>query len=128
MPDTLLDTNIVVYLFKQEKKYIDFVEKLGEKDTGISVLTYMEALIGAHNDREEQMIRAFLDQFEVVPLSVGIARQAATWIRRKKLRGLRHPGTADVMIGQTALFLGIPLITNNPKDFAGFTGLKTVVP
>ncbi|NOS67489.1 MAG: PIN domain-containing protein [Candidatus Peribacteraceae bacterium] len=127
MPDILIDTNIVIYLFKKEKKYIDFMES-GEKNAGISIVTYMETLIGAQNEREEQTIRAFLDQFEVIPLDIDIARQAAAWIRLKKQKGMRHPGTSDTIIGHTALFLGVPLVTNNRKDFAAFTGLKITVP
>ncbi len=129
MPDVLLDTNIVVYLFKKEKKYIDFLnETYGDKTYGISIVTYMEALIGAHDDREEQTIRAHLDQFEIITLSVEIARQTAMWIRRRKQKGLRDPGISDTLIGQTAFVLGVPLVTNNPKDFSAFKELELRVP
>lgn len=128
MPDVLLDTNIVIYLFKKDERCIAFIDALGEKEAGISIMTYMEALIGAKNDREEQAIRIFLDQFEIVPISLEIACRVAAWIRQRKQRSLRHVGASDTIIGQTALSLGISLATNNPRDFAAFSGLKIIVP
>lgn len=128
MPDVLLDTNVVIYLFKKDESCIAFMDALEGKEAGISIMTYMEALIGAKNDREEQAIRAFLDQFEIVPINLEIARRVAAWIRQRKQRSLRHVGASDTIIGQTALSLGTPLATNNPRDFASFSGLKLLVP
>ena len=128
MAAVLLDTNIVIYLFKKEKKYVDFVENYGEENIGISVVTYMEVLVGAKNDREESLIQGLIDRFEIIPLTVSVARDCAAWIRKRRQKSLRHPGFSDAVIGQTALALGTPLATNNPKDFAAFKELTVVVP
>lgn len=128
MVDVLFDTNIFIYLFDGHPTYLHFLRTIAGKTVGMSIITYMEVLIGAHDDSEEKDLRIFLDNFEVVPLSIPIAQEVAGWVRQKKRKGLRHPGASDTIIAQTALFLNVSLVTNNPKDFTAFTGLRTVVP
>ena len=128
MIDILLDTNVLIYLFKQDPMVLEFSRMIAGKTPGISVVTYMEMLVGAHSDEEELCIREFLEHFEVVPMNTSIGREVAVLIRRRGHKSLRAPGLADAVIGQTALMLNVPLVTNTPKDFSAFAGLKTIVP
>ena len=128
MIDLLLDTNIVIYLLQRQEKYIRFSDSMENKDFGISVISYMEVLVGA--SEEDQMLDAykFLNTVEVVPLDTLLAERCADILRQSDKKSLRNPRFSDTVIGQTALSLGVPLVTNNPKDFAGFRGLKVIVP
>ena len=128
MIDLLLDTNVMMYIYDQHPTYLDFLRSTGEKALGVSVVTCIEMLVGVRSDEEEKATREFLDDFEVIPLNTKIAEASARWMRRRKIRNLKHHHFADTIIGHTAVALGVPLVTNNPKDFAGFTGLKTIVP
>lgn len=120
MPDTLFDTNILIHLYEEHPTYLHLISIVGGKTPGISILAYMEMLIGAADDADEEKIRDFLKNFEIVPLTKEVADESASWMRHRKRKSLRHPSLADTIIGHTALSLDIPLITNNPKDFAAF--------
>lgn len=128
MADILLDTNIVIYLLNRKPDYVSFLDTLKDKHFGISVISYMEVLIGAHNESDKAAFEAFLVQTEIIPLDSMIARKSAGWLQASAQKSLRNPSLADVVIGHTAIALGIPLATNNPKDFQSFRGLKILTP
>ena len=128
MTDILLDTNVLIYLYKQDPKILQFSRTIAGKTPGISIVTYMEMLVGSRNDEEELRIQGFLTNFEVIPENMVIARDVAVTIRHRGNKSLRAPGLADAIIGHTALFLNLPLVTNNSKDFAAFKSLKLIVP
>src|SRR5690349_8446384 len=126
--DLLLDTNIVIYLAGQKRRYLDFVAGLGQKRLGISVVTYMELLVGVRSGREEKELGELLSRFEILPLHEEVARRSAASLRKTARRSLRNPRLADTIIAQTALAEGVPLVTNNPRDFSRFDGLELITP
>ncbi len=128
MVDILLDTNIVIYAFEGHPTYMHFLRTIADEQIGISVISYMEMLVGARDDQDARAIQSFMRDFDVIPLSVGIADDSAATFRKRKHKSLRRPWFADTIIAQTALSMGVRLATNNPKDFAMFSGLKIVVP
>ncbi len=128
MVDILIDTNILVYIFGGHPTYLNFSRTLIEKTPGISIVTYIEMLTGARDDAEEIKMRKFLAYFEVLPLDITIADEIARWMRQKKRKSLRDPRFGDTVIAKTALLHNIPVVTNNPKDFAIFKGLEIMVP
>lgn len=128
MIDLLVDTNVLIYFRGGHPTYLDFFGMIAEKSLGISVITFMEMLMGISDGPETAAMVQFLSSFEVVAVDMEIARETALWMRGKKLRSLRHSSLADAIIGQTALQLGVPLVTNNPKDFASLKGLEILVP
>lgn len=128
MIDILLDTNIVIYMMEQNAMYLSFVKNIGAKSVGISVITYTEVLVGADTAEHAVQLQELLDTVEIVPFDRSIAFDCATVLRRSTRKTLRNPRFADMIIGQTALSLNVPLVTNNPKDFKVFKGLKLLVP
>ncbi len=124
----LLDTNIIIYLSLGEEKYVRFVESLQRGTVGISAVTYMEALMGIGGQEEQDVLDAVIENVFVIPFTHDIARKCANPLRSRQKRSIRDPFFADVVIANTALSLGVPLITNNPKDFSRFAGLKVIVP
>lgn len=126
--DILLDTNIVIYLLKQEEKYIRHLETLVGQHVGISVITYMEVLVGIQTKAQRRQWLEFVHHLEIVSLSPDIAERSADVLQKRQKSSLRDPKLADTIIAQTALVLDIPLVTNNAKDFARFKNLELIVP
>lgn len=126
--DVLLDTNIVIYLLNQEQRYIEFLYELRSKRFGMSVVSYIEVLVGISGQKEVDTANALLDQMEIVPLHTDVATQVATVLRKRTKLSMKDSKLADIVIAQTALALHVPLITNNAKDFAAFQDLELIVP
>lgn len=106
----LFDTNILVDYLNGVVQARDELARY--EDRAISVVTWMEVLVGAGDDKEDHAIRAFLDDFTVVELSRVVA-EAAIAIRRQSR--LRLP---DAIIRASARHLGALLVTRNTKDFS----------
>jgi predicted nucleic acid-binding protein len=112
----VFDTNII----------IDALNGVSESDIEygryervmISLITWMEVLVGAEDD--EAQVRDFLDtQFELVPLSPEIAERAVALRRTHRLR------LPDAIIWATAQQHNALLVTRNTKDFdAGMVDVR----
>ena len=106
----VFDTNILIdYLNGLRKAKIEL-----ENYTTcvISVISWMEVLVGCKNEQEEIVVKSFLHRFEVSDITQTI-REKAVKIRREMR--LRLP---DAVILATARILEVPLVTRNTKDFS----------
>ena len=105
----LFDTNILIdYLngVEASKAELDrYRERL------ISVVTWMEVLVGGRTDAEMDVIDMFLHDFRIVEITRGIAREAVD-IRRS--RRIRLP---DALVWAAARGESALLVTRNTKDF-----------
>jgi predicted nucleic acid-binding protein len=104
----VFDTNVLV-------DYLNGVASAKEElarfeDRGISVVTWMEVLVGAA-PAEEAAIRMFLGGFTLVPIDTDVADEA---VRLRRERKLRLP---DAIIWATARTQRALLVTRNTKDF-----------
>ena len=105
----VIDTNILIdYLSgsAKAKQELDSFEELY-----ISIITWMEILVGAEETDEESEIREFLRRFTVHHVDAGIAERAVDIRRREKIR------LPDAIIWATAQQLGVLLVTRNTRDF-----------
>lgn len=106
---TVLDTNIL----------IDFLagippaqEELDRHDeAAISSITWIEVMVGAHDDDEAQKLKSFLAGFDRVPIDDQVS-ELAVGIRQRT--GIRLP---DAIIWASAQRVGGILVTRNTKDF-----------
>ena len=105
----LFDTNILIdYLngVEASKAELDrYHERL------ISVVTWMEVLVGGRTDAEMDVIDMFLRDFRIVEITRDIAREAVD-IRRS--RRIRLP---DALVWAAARAESALLVTRNTKDF-----------
>lgn len=106
----LFDTNILVdYLLgvpqaKAElKKY---------REVAISIITWMEVLVGVTADEDLLPIKAFLARFTLIEISQAIAEDA---VQIRKSHKLKLP---DAIILASARDYGSILVTRNTKDFS----------
>ena len=109
--NAVFDTNILIdYLNGSQKarRELDSFETVH-----ISLVSWMEVLVGAEEGDEESEIREFLRRFEVYPVDAGVAERALDIRRRKKMR------LPDAIIWATAQRLGLVFVTRNTRDFPG---------
>lgn len=123
--DILLDTNIVLYLLRGDERWVQTLEEIGARIMGVSTMTFMEVEMGIMTESERNLAENFFAGTVIVPINEDVARTAAGFLRGKS-RSLRSPHLADAIIAATAAELGIPLLTNNPKDFRRFSGVKVI--
>ncbi len=107
--NAVVDTNILIdYLNGSEeaRRELESFEAVY-----ISLISWMEILVGAAEGDEETEIREFLRRFRVHPVDEGVAERAVEIRRREKIR------LPDAIIWATAQHLGTLLVTRNTRDF-----------
>ncbi|MBA3298050.1 MAG: type II toxin-antitoxin system VapC family toxin [Acidobacteria bacterium] len=109
----LFDTNILI-------DYLNGVDA-SQREIGrykrrlVSIITWMEVLIGASDEAEADVLEMFLRDFHVVDLTRKIAREA---VAIRSARGIRLP---DAIIWATAQAESALLVTRNTRDFPADT-------
>lgn len=105
----VLDTNILVDYLNGVKAAKDEVDKYDHPL--ISLITWMEVLVGAENQEEELPIKQFLNRFQTMPINNAVAEQAVSLRRTHKIR------LPDAIIWSTAMSEECILVTRNTRDF-----------
>ncbi|MGA0853372.1 MAG: type II toxin-antitoxin system VapC family toxin [Luteolibacter sp.] len=104
----VFDTNILIdYLNGIEAAKVELDRY---RNRQISVISYIEVMVGAKNASEENAIRGFLGTFEILELSAEIAKEAISI--RKQYR-LKIP---DAIVYASARTQGCMLVSRNTKD------------
>jgi predicted nucleic acid-binding protein len=104
----VFDTNILIdYLNGLEAAKSELAQY---RIRQISILTYIEVMVGSKDSDEESAIRGFLASFEVLDLSGAVAQEAISI--RKRLR-LKIP---DAIVYATARSQGCILVSRNTKE------------
>ena len=100
-------------------------------DLGISVITLAELEYGVQKSSNQERNKRALDKF-LLPLEVAEfdADAAVCYgkIRTSLEKGGKPIGSLDMLIGATVMALGIPLVTNNVKEFTKIQGLEIQPP
>ncbi|EFV1552117.1 type II toxin-antitoxin system VapC family toxin [Salmonella enterica] len=112
----IFDTNILIDLFSgrvEAKNTLD----LYQPQHAISLITWMEVMVGAKRFHQEQRTRMALNAFQVIEISPDIAEQSVN-LRQKY--GMKLP---DAIILATANIHRRALVTRNTKDFADLPGV-----
>jgi predicted nucleic acid-binding protein len=104
----VFDTNILVDYLQGVRAAKEELDRYRVRQ--ISIITFIEVMVGAKNAAEESAIRGFLATFEVLELSAEIAQEAISI--RKELR-LKIP---DAIVYATARTQGCMLVTRNTKE------------
>lgn len=105
----VLDTNILVdYLngIQAAKTELDRYER-----PLISLVTWMEVLVGAQHPDEHRLLTSFLHRFQTVAIDEPVAEQAVLLRRQHRIR------LPDAIIWATARTRECLLVTRNTRDF-----------
>lgn len=126
----LLDTNICIYIIKQQpasvlKHFLEY--QIG--DIGISSITLSELRYGVaksqHQDKNSKALDQFITPLEVVPFD-DAAALAYGAIRATLEKAGTPIGAMDMLIAAHAVALGVPLVTNNTREFERVVGLAVL--
>lgn len=122
MPRYMLDTNMCIYLMKNQPKIV--AERFAQcyvGDVVMSSITYAEleygVAVSANPEQERINLASLVDDIQVVPFNAaaGVAygpiRQATRDIKTDAL---------DKLIAAHAVALNATVVTNNMKDFARY--------
>ena len=116
----LIDTNIIIYYLEGEQAAVSFLQANRGK-LYISSITWMETLSYQFRPDEEQLVRAFLQEFRQVEISFPVMELSVEIRRMKRLK------LPDAIIASSAIQNDLTLVTRNIKDFKGIA-LKTLDP
>ena len=118
----LVDTDVLIDAARGLEKAVAYLSKLApEKTLAMSVINYMELLVGCRNKREQSRLDRFVTAIHVIPLDEEISWKALDLLKQYRLsHGLL---IADSLIAATCLNLGRKLATGNKKHFRFIEGL-----
>ena len=116
----LIDTNIVIYYLEGDHAAVSFLRTHRGK-LAISPVTWMETLSFPFSTDEEQVVRAFLNEFSLIEISTPVLELSVKVRRMKKMK------LPDAIIAASAVHHDLILVTRNIKDFKG-TAVKTLDP
>ncbi len=126
----LLDTNICIYIIKQQpvsvlNRFLEY--QVG--DIGISSITLSELRYGVAKSTHREKNAKALDEF-IIPLELVSYDESAAHVYGDIRAALEKAGTPigsmDMLIAAHAVSLGIPLVTNNIREFLRVPSLKII--
>ncbi len=123
----LLDTNICIYIAKaRPAEVLARFKRLQPGDVAISVITYGELSHGACKSRSradaERVLHELTELIPVVDIGADVG-DCYGRIRTALEKEGRIIGNSDLWIASHAVALGVPLVTNNEKEFDRVPGL-----
>ncbi len=119
--DYILDTNVLISLYRSKRKTELFFSELAIRDFYISVVSHVEFLGGATPKRKADS-RKFLSDFVVLAVEKEVNETLFSMCMKEQIS--KHK-LADFIIAATALTYNLTLITENHSDFK-YKGLKLI--
>lgn len=126
----MLDTSICIYIIKQQpaavlKRFLEY--QIG--DIGISSMTLSELRYEVAKSTHQEKNTKALDEF-IIPLEVVSFDEEAAHVYGDIRANLEKAGTPigsmDMLIAAHAVSLGIPLVTNNTREFIRIPALNII--
>jgi predicted nucleic acid-binding protein len=125
----VVDTDVVSYLFKSDTRASLYRPHLDGQLPIISFMSLAElerwTLARGWGARRRQDLLNYLRRYLIEPSSPNLCRLWAEATDSARRAG-KPIMTADAWVAATALAYAVPLVTNNPSDFAGVAGLTII--
>ena len=127
-PAKLLDTNICIYVARSRPVTVARrFTRAAPGSLGISIITWGELCFGAAKSNDSSRAHSLLQQFSRVVQVVPLTPEAGLHygeVRASLQRAGTPIGNNDLWIAAHALALGVPLVSNNVREFERVPGLK----
>lgn len=126
----LLDTNIVSFLFKGDRRALGYEPHLKDQQLAISFMTvaelYQWAAVRKWGERRrDQLAQALKANYTVLSFDIRLCQIWGELRARQQSMG-KPISPQDAWVAATALHYSLPLVTHNPKDFADIFNLKII--
>jgi tRNA(fMet)-specific endonuclease VapC len=126
----LLDTNICIYIAREKPPAVlAQFRRYQRGDLAMSAITFGELLYGAakstQRERVREVLRELIAWVPALPVDDAVSERYGALRATLEQRG-RPIGNNDLWIAAHTLALGIPLVTNNEREFARVPGLKVL--
>ena len=118
----LIDTNILIEIYRNNLSIIDTVKEIGQNNISVSDITCAELLYGARNKKELQIITKDLSKLQTISINDHISKNAVELVKKYALS--HKLSLPDALIAATALYHNITLYTLNVKDFVYIKGIQ----
>ena len=122
----LVDTDVMIDLLRQYPPALAWVNTLDDEEVLVPGFVVMELIQGSRNKLEQEKVERTFGGYRVAWPSHAACDDALSVFAARHLS--RRIGILDVLIGQTAVALGLSLHTFNEKHYAAVPGLNTVRP
>ena len=127
MKKALFDSTIIIDFIRHDPEVVGLIDRYLDFHDGItfSAITKYEILRGYEVVRAEQRkaeFLAFCDDHEILPITDDVIHKAAAIYGDLHRKG-QMIGDADILIGATAIFNQLPILTLNTKHFKVIDGL-----
>jgi tRNA(fMet)-specific endonuclease VapC len=126
----LLDTNICIYIAREKPPAVlAQFRRYQRGDLAMSAITFGELLYGAakstQRERVREVLRELIAWVPALPVDDAVSERYGA-LRATLEQRDRPIGNNDLWIAAHTLALGIPLVTNNEREFARVPGLKVL--
>ena len=124
----LLDTNVLIAIFRDEHGIREAILQAGTKNCAISELTFGELLVGAYkgkNKRQRKEVEIAGQMFQMIPVTSDIIDCWAKQRANLELQG-KKIDSIDLLIASTALQNNLTIVTHNIKHFDRVPNLNIV--
>ena len=127
-PAKLLDTNICIYIARSQPATVARrFARAAPGTLGISIITWGELCFGAAKTRDRSRVNTLLEQFSRLMAILPLPPEAGLnygEVRAALEKAGKPIGNNDLWIAAHALTLGVPLVSNNAREFERVPGLK----
>jgi tRNA(fMet)-specific endonuclease VapC len=126
MKGYLLNTDIVVFLFRNKKGIAKRLASIAPENVYISEVTVAELeygnYCGGRYEENKVLLNNFLSCINVIPFSEAISLYAKERYRLKSIgMGIED---FDLLIGCTSVTNNLTMVTNNVKHYSRIEGIK----
>jgi len=119
----LVDTDILVDVQRQYPPAIEWLKSLGlNTSLAISGFSLFELMAGAENRLQMQRIKKSFKPFSLFWPTANDYRKAIQTFSKARLS--HGSSIADILIGETAVGLGVPIYSFNEKHLSIVPGIK----
>ena len=118
----LLDTNILIEVYKKNQPIRDLVTSIGQNNLCTSVVCVAELYFGAFDKKELAGIQKDISLIKIYPIETAVSLLALDLMKQHVLAN--RVNYADFLIAATCLHHQLPIYTLNKKDFKFIPGIQ----